>query len=269
MSLARSYPIPANEPDRLDELERYAVLDTPAETVFDDVVRLARSLFGAECSLISFVADDRQWFKARSGFGLQETRREDAFCTHTIAANAVLVVPDARCDSRFSSNALVVRAPYIRFYAGVPLRTPRGLNIGSVCVIDSAPRRDFRAHECEQLERLAAIVMAELTRRVSHYQRRLDGDQLSPLRGQVSGYGITPQEVEIVSISARGAMIRGPKPALLKGDELILTIGKMVVVSKVTWTKDTLEGIAFHCPIDPRLVARLNGKITQASGVAH
>eukprot|EP01037_Dinobryon_pediforme_P048399 gene48399-63432_t len=127
----RPYPVPDNEPLRLAALMRYAILDTAPEPVFNDVVRLAQSLFRVPTGAVSFVDDDRQWFKARRGIGLAETRREDALCAHTILSDAPMVVPDALDDPRFSANALVVRAPYIRFYAGAPLTTPGGFNIGT------------------------------------------------------------------------------------------------------------------------------------------
>lgn len=130
----------ARERDRLEALRQYRILDTPPEQVYDDVVNLASYICGTPIALVTLLDDDRQWFKARVGLPMVETRKEDAFCSHTILADVPMVVPDAHLDSRFSQNPLVVGSPFIRFYAGVPLLTPDGLAMGSLCVIDRVPR---------------------------------------------------------------------------------------------------------------------------------
>lgn len=261
MSSDRPYPVPDNEPLRLAALMRYAILDTAPEPVFDDVVRLAQSLFRVPSGAVSFVDDDRQWFKARRGIGFAETRREDALCAHTILSAAPMVVPDALDDPRFSANALVVRAPYIRFYAGAPLTTPGGFNIGTVCLIDSAPRDDFHPCDQQQLEALATVTMAELERRAASDDQRRARRYDVALRGTVSGYGVVPTPVEIANIAVRGAMIRGPLPPLQRDNAVILTIRNTVVVAKVAWTRDDTAGLAFDAPIDPILLARMNDRI--------
>lgn len=261
MRVDRRFPVPDDEASRLDALARYAILDTPPEPVFTDVVRLAQRVFRVPSSAVSFVAEDRQWFKARRGIDFAETRREDAFCAHTILSDAPMVVPDAMVDPRFSANALVVRAPHIRFYAGAPLTTPCGFNIGTVCVIDSVPRQDFRARERRQLAALATVAMAELDRRAPPGDQRSLHRHRVALHGLVSGYGILPTPVEITNISARGAMIRGSLPPLQRQGGLILTIRNIVVVATVAWYRDDMAGLAFQAPIDPVLLARMNDRI--------
>ncbi|TPG56120.1 GAF domain-containing protein [Sphingomonas glacialis] len=257
----RRYPVPDNEASRLDALARYAILDTAPEPVFNDVVKLAQSVFAVPSSAVSFVDDDRQWFKARRGIAFAETRREDAFCTHTILSDAPMVVPDAMRDPRFRDTALVVRTPYIRFYAGAPLTTPAGFNIGTLCVIDSAPRDDFRSRERQQLAALATVAMAELDRRAAYGEQR-HADRLEvALHGMVSGYGVIPTPVEIPNISARGAMIRGALPQLQRDTALILTIRNTVVVATVVWSREDAAGLAFEGPIDPVLIARMNDRL--------
>ncbi|WP_010183616.1 GAF domain-containing protein [Sphingomonas sp. PAMC 26605] len=261
----RPYPVPENEAQRLEELLRYAVLDTAPEPVFNDVVRLAQSVFRVPSSAVSFVDDDRQWFKARRGIGFPETRREDAFCAHTILSDAPMVVPDALDDPRFSANALVVRAPHIRFYAGAPLTTPRGFNIGTVCLIDSTPRDDLRPHERQQLEALANLAMSELERRAESRDQRRARRYDFELRGTVGGYGVPSTPVEIANISTRGAMIRGALPPLQRDNAVILTIRNMVVVATVAWCRDDTAGLAFDAPIDSLLLARMNDRIRQGA----
>lgn len=261
----RRYPVPDNEASRLDALSRYAILDTAAESVFDDVVKLAQSVFATPSSAVSFVDHDRQWFKARRGIALAETRREDAFCAHTILSDTPLVVPDAMRDPRFSANALVLGAPYIRFYAGAPLTTPGGFNIGTLCVIDSAPRDDFHSRERQQLAALASVAMAELDRRAAEGEQRRAPRYAVALHGMVSGYGVIPTPVEIPNISTRGAMIRGVLPQLQRDTALILTIRNMVVVATVAWSREDAAGLAFDAPIDPVLIARMNDRLRHAA----
>lgn len=261
----RRFPVPDNEASRRAALARYAILDTAPEPVFNDVVRLAQSVFGVPSSAVSFVDDDRQWFKARRGIDFAETTREDAFCAHTILSDAPMVVPDAMLDPRFSANALVLRAPHIRFYAGAPLTTPCGFNIGTVCLIDSVPRDDFRTRERRQLAALATITMAELDRRVpSAEQRSVDRVGVA-LHGLASGYGIAPTPVEIANISERGAMIRGRLPTIQRDSGLILTIRNTVVVATVAWSRDDVAGLAFESPIDPILLSRMNDRIRRGA----
>jgi signal transduction histidine kinase len=133
-------PLAANENARLAALERYGILDTSPEDGFDELVRLAAAVCGTPIALISLVDATRQWFKARLGLEASETPRTASFCAHAIHESAVLVVPDATKDPRFATNPLVVGEPKIRFYAGAPLTTPDGHNLGTLCVIDCKPR---------------------------------------------------------------------------------------------------------------------------------
>jgi diguanylate cyclase (GGDEF)-like protein len=112
---------------------------------------------------ISLVGAERQWFLASRGLGgLRETPRSTAFCAHAIAGTGVMVVPDASCDERFRSNPLVLGQPHIRFYAGAPLRSPDGHNLGTLCVLDTTPRPPLEPERLQQLQWLADLVMREL-----------------------------------------------------------------------------------------------------------
>lgn len=132
--------IPADEARRLAALRELDILDTPHEAVFDDIVRIARSVCGAPIALISMVDADRQWMKARVGLDADETPRETSFCAHAILDDEVFVVHDASVDDRFFDNPFVNGAPHIRFYAGAPLSLPGGDRVGTLCLIDTAPR---------------------------------------------------------------------------------------------------------------------------------
>ncbi len=140
MSAKNTYEIPLLEDERLAELQRYQVLDTPPEQVFDELAFLAGAICGTPVALITFVDAQRQWFKARIGLSTTETPRDVAFCAHTILGRELMVITDTHQDARFRHNPLVTGAPHIRFYAGAPLRTAEEMALGSLCVIDYVPR---------------------------------------------------------------------------------------------------------------------------------
>lgn len=154
-----------NETERLDALRRMDLLDTPPEQAFDRITRLAKSVLGTPIVAVSLIDVDRQWFKSIQGLDVSETPRDVAFCDHTIRRSEPMVVEDARLDERFANNPLVVGDPGIRFYAGAPLRTRDGYNIGTLCAIDLRPRT-ISAQHLEVLEDLARLVVDEMELRL-------------------------------------------------------------------------------------------------------
>ena len=154
-------PIPESEPERLRDLRRYDVLDSHSEENFDRITRIASAILNTPIALVSLVDENRQWFKSRVGLDLRETPRDLAFCAHAILANDVMVVADASLDPRFGKNPLVTSEPKIRFYAGAPLLSPSGHNLGTLCVIDREPRQ-VKPSQIRALEDLAALVVREL-----------------------------------------------------------------------------------------------------------
>lgn len=150
--------------DRVHALRELQLLDTPPEERFDRITRLACRLLGVPISLVALVDTDRQWFKSRVGIDLRETTRVTSFCTHTIEHADGLVIDDARLDARFAANPFVTGAPYVRFYAGIPLAAPDGSRVGALCVIDSDVRH-FDADQMATLRDLAAIAGDELRSR--------------------------------------------------------------------------------------------------------
>lgn len=156
------------ESDRLAALDRFAILDTPREVLFDELVELAADVCDAPIAVINFVAGDRQWFKAEKGIGKRELPLDVSICKHAILQPDLFVVPDLAKDSRFAENPLVSAADGLRFYAGALLETQDGLPIGTLCVLDTRPRAEGLAKRQERmLLALARQVMSELELRRS------------------------------------------------------------------------------------------------------
>jgi sigma-B regulation protein RsbU (phosphoserine phosphatase) len=132
--------IPRNEPERLEDLVSLGILDSPDEERFDRITRLASQIFDVPMAAISLVDSNRQWFKSKVGLSVCETGRDISFCGHAILENKPLLIPDAARDARFKDNPLVVSGPRIRFYAGQPIKGPKGMNVGTLCLVDQKPR---------------------------------------------------------------------------------------------------------------------------------
>jgi signal transduction histidine kinase len=160
------HTIPVNEAQRLAALERYSILDTPAEVAFDRMVRIVARIFAVPIVMVTFVEKDRQWFKACFGTDLRENTRALSFCSHTVLSDDVMVVPDALLDDRFRDNPVVLELG-LRFYAGAPLRTVDGHNIGTLCIYDVKPRADLSSEQRETLIDLAAVVVDDLESRLT------------------------------------------------------------------------------------------------------
>lgn len=170
--------IPQKELARLADLLSYDILDTSEEDELNEIVRLASSICDMPISLISLVDENRQWFKAKIGLDSDETSREYAFCAHAIQGNDTFMVADAKKDERFKNNPLVQGNPNIRFYAGVPLATPQGQNLGTLCVIDDRPG----ALSAEQ-ERALRILAKQV---VGHFELRKKNRGLEAALGAVN-----------------------------------------------------------------------------------
>lgn len=154
-----------NEEDRLAALFHYRILDTEAEAEFDDFTQLASHITGYPMALISLVDQQRQWFKSRFGLDALETPRDISFCGHAIEGHVVFEVVDALQDERFFNNPLVTSGPRIRSYVGAPLLTEQGHAVGTLCVLDSAPRT-LTEDQKQALQALARQVMRQMDLRL-------------------------------------------------------------------------------------------------------
>lgn len=153
--------------DRIAELDAYRIMDTAEEVRYDDITELVSNIFEMPFAVITLLDESRQWFKSKIGLDVSETPREWAFCHHAILQDTILVVPDAHKDDRFKDSPLVTGAPYFRFYAGVPLISPKGVKLGTLCVLDTVARA-LTAKEISILETLASQVMKHLDTRRDH-----------------------------------------------------------------------------------------------------
>jgi predicted PurR-regulated permease PerM/GAF domain-containing protein len=158
-------PIPACETERLAELERLDILDTPREQAFDSITAQLRDALDMPIALVSLVDARRQFWKSSCGLPeelekAREASRESSICGHVVAENEPLVIEDVLRDERFAGNAFL-RKHGIRFYAGAPLRTQAGLAIGSLCVLDTRPRR-INAAERRMLSIIADQVVRQM-----------------------------------------------------------------------------------------------------------
>lgn len=163
---------PVDEPARLAALQRYDILDTAPEAAFDDLTLLAAHICGTPMAYLSLIDEDRQWLKSEQGLGgIQETERSVSFCTHAISQTSILEVPDTRDDERFRHNPFVTGQPHIRFYAGAPLVTPDGHALGTLCVVDTRPRR-LSPEQMRALDALRHQAQAQLELRLKLLELR-------------------------------------------------------------------------------------------------
>ncbi|MEE4451182.1 sensor domain-containing diguanylate cyclase [Novosphingobium resinovorum] len=163
----------ADEPARLAALQRLAILDTPREEAFDNVVNLVRTVLHVPISAVTLVDKDRQWFKAIEGLDATETPRSESFCAYAIQQHAPLLIPDATLDPRVADYPAVTQDPHVRAYAGIPLVTSDGYNVGALCAVDTKTR-EFTEGELDILRNFARIVVNEMELR-----RIAERDQLT------------------------------------------------------------------------------------------
>ena len=158
--------VPANEPDRMAAVRRYDILDTPPDGTFDRITAIAARRFNVPISIISIVDHDRVWFKSHHGLDAPQVGRDPGLCASAILSDEPWVLPDASRDVRSLANPLVAGEFGLRFYAGIPLRSSDGYNLGTLCVIDREPR-PIDARQIEDLKDLASLVMDQMELRLS------------------------------------------------------------------------------------------------------
>ncbi|KGE53294.1 histidine kinase [Xanthomonas axonopodis pv. vasculorum] len=173
-------PIPVDDALRVDAVRRLGVLDTEAEAEFDDIAWLAAHVSGATMALVSLLDADRQWFKARCGTDLEGTPRTASFCAHAVMGTGLMEVPDAEADSRFVNNPLVIAAPGVRSYVGVPLIGREGYAYGTLCTLSTQPRV-LDERQKQALIRLARQAVNQLEARRDRLEAQAQRQTLSML----------------------------------------------------------------------------------------
>lgn len=161
-----SFPVPDNEAARVAALRSYGILDSTPEIAYDDVGELAAQICGCPISYVGFMDDDRLWLKAKYGLppDFHQCPREIAFCTATVCGVDMVLAPDVTKDPRFNQLPFVVGEPHFRFYCGVPLITPEGYALGTLCVMDFQTR-ELTIEQQDALRRLAHLLVAQLEMR--------------------------------------------------------------------------------------------------------
>jgi GAF domain-containing protein len=198
------FPVPANEPQRLNALHALDILGSQPEIAYDEIAELAAQVCGCPIGYISFIDDDRRWLKAKYGLSsmVADVPRAAAVCSTTICGAEMLVVQDMTQDRRFDRAALVVGDPHCRFYCGVPLITDEGYALGTLCVLDFEPRR-LTFEQMEALRRLArqVLTLLELRRRLIEHDRTIR--QLDQARHEVATEKARAEGTPAQSFAAR------------------------------------------------------------------
>lgn len=204
-------PIPANEKERLEALLNYNVLDTFSESEFDNITKLIAQICQVPIAFISLIDEKRQWFKSRIGLKDTELPRDTSFCQYTILEQKIFEIKDAHQSEIFKDNPLVTGSPFIRFYAGAPLTTPDGFNIGALCVIDQKPK-ELNDVQKETLTTLASHVITQLELRKKNFElknevERLAKSALENITLELNSYKLALDEISGVTITDANGFI--------------------------------------------------------------
>lgn len=151
---------------RLEALSQYKILDTASEEAFDDLTQLAAQICGTPMAMMTLVAGDRQWIKSKVGLAIDTIGLDVGFCSLCVERRDLLVIADTAADAQFATNVVVTGAPYVRFYIAVPLMTPSGYAIGTLCVMDRQPREPMQ-QQIDALRRLSRQVVSQLELRLN------------------------------------------------------------------------------------------------------
>ncbi|MBE9205352.1 GAF domain-containing protein [Nostoc sp. LEGE 06077] len=160
-----------HEQARIEALRRYQILDTEPEQAYDNLAQLAAFICGTSIALVNFIDQDRQWFKAKLGIDVPEMPRNVGLSYLCLERKDVVVIKDTLEDARYAANPAVTGYPYVRFYAGVPLISPDGQILGTLCAIDPTPR-ELSQQQVEALSALGRQVISQLELRRNLAERQ-------------------------------------------------------------------------------------------------
>lgn len=191
--------IPGTEADRLQALSQYGLGNGRSLPSLDSVVRIAARMFDMPVAAVNMIGSDHVFFAASVGVGDVDMRRDVSFCAHAITQDGVMVVPDAMADERFHDNPLVTGPAGLRFYAGVPVRSPDGHALGALCVIDTVPHGDFTREDCDRLRELAQMASDRLELR----RIEVSAGQAQPTFEECAKDAATP----VIRFDGNGALV--------------------------------------------------------------
>ncbi|MHB8295350.1 MAG: PP2C family protein-serine/threonine phosphatase [Acidimicrobiales bacterium] len=274
--------VPGGEEERLAAVHRYNILDTPPDGAFDRITAIAARVFSVPIAIVSIVDRDRIWFKSHHGLDIEQIDRDPGLCASAILQPDAWLLPDAARDPRALANPLVAGSFGLRFYAGIPLTTHDGYNLGTLCVIDRSPRQ-VTAEEMRTLEDLAALVVDELELRLA---ARTATRQEAELRATMErerdqaarvAYALKPGAVPPESLTVPGlevaTMYRPLDESELGGDfydAFVLGPGAWAVVvgdvcgkgtsaaALTTFMRHILQAAAVHRRVPSRMLALAN-----------
>ena len=139
---------PENEINRLEALHSLNILDSQADARFDCITRFAAQKLDVPICLITLIDADRQWFKSAWGVDSTEVPRDISICAHAICdissntpSERIYEIANTNDDSRFFDSPLVIRDPWVRSYISFVLQSYAGMNIGTLCLLDTQPRK--------------------------------------------------------------------------------------------------------------------------------
>ncbi|WP_349745145.1 bifunctional diguanylate cyclase/phosphodiesterase [Roseateles cavernae] len=222
------FPLPAQELERLKDLQALGLLDSARDPAFDDLVSLAAEWCEVPIAAISLVDANRQWFKARCGLDAGETPRDQSFCTHAILKpDELMQVRDALLDPRFADNPLVTGELGIRFYAGAPLLSTKGYALGALCVIDRKPR------ELTASQQRALIILARQVGMLIELRRKRS--QLEQQESFLLTVIESLHEGVVISDSSRRLTLANQSASEILGLPLHKDIGKVPTPDPSSW----------------------------------
>ncbi len=224
--------IPVTEETRIQTLKALNILDTPPEERFDRLTRIAKQSLNVPTALVSLIDENRQWFKSSVGIEATETPREVSFCGHAIQNDEVFIIRDARCDVRFHDNPLVQGEPWIRFYAGYPLKALNGERLGTLCIIDYKPR-NLNDKDAQVLKDLGSMAERELS--MAHIATHDDLTKINNRRGFMmlaqNNLDVCAQHgfpASLVYFDIDNIKLINDSYGYSEGDKVLITIANMI-----------------------------------------
>ena len=251
--------IPADEAERLRAVMRYEILDTPPDGAFDRITALAALLFQVPIAIVSVVDADRIWFKSHHGLDLEEIPRDPGLCASAILQDGPWVINNAPTDAVALTNPLVAGEFGLKFYAGVPLQTSDGYNLGTLCILDFNAR-DLTSKETAILVELAGMVSTELDLRLASRRAQAESREREGLKDAFVGMLSHELRTPVTTISAATQLL-ARDPGLLDNPrarelfpDILSEAGRLVRILDDLLVLTRLERGALQPDLEPVLV---------------